>query len=113
MEGGKPLVDATFTAHPSNLIIPSDIQNIKIPTSIAAGMLDKRYPKEQVDETEAVLQLKAEKGEGEHEVVRYEGARHGFAIRGSDMEKEEAEMMGQAEEQAIEWFRRIFAVIKY
>ncbi|KAF2470102.1 dienelactone hydrolase family protein [Lindgomyces ingoldianus] len=108
----KPLVDATYTAHPSQLTIPSDIQKIQKPTSIAAGALDKRYPKSQVDETEAILRAKMEKGEGEHEVVWYEGARHGFAVRGSQTDPVENEKGMQAEEQAVGWFRKIFAMVE-
>jgi dienelactone hydrolase len=83
------------------------------PTSIAAGSLDTRYPKEQVDETEAVLKAKTEKAGVEHEVVWYEGARHGFAVRGSETDKKESELGMQAEAQAIEWFKKIFARVTY
>lgn len=106
-------MDATYTAHPSLLSVPSDIQKVVKPTSIAAGSLDKRYPKEQVDETEAILKAKTTRGEGEHEVIWYEGARHGFAVRGSETDKRENELGMQAEAQAINWFEKIFAALKY
>ncbi|KAF2798297.1 dienelactone hydrolase family protein, partial [Melanomma pulvis-pyrius CBS 109.77] len=111
-EHDKPLVDATFTAHPSSLAIPSDIQKVKKPTSVAAGSLDKRYRKQQVDETDAVLRTKTDAGEAAHEVVWYEGARHGFAVRGSQTDKAENEMGMRAEAQAISWFQKIFATVK-
>ncbi|KAF2181988.1 hypothetical protein K469DRAFT_729116 [Zopfia rhizophila CBS 207.26] len=75
--------------------IPDDIQKVKIPTSIVAEELDKRYPKSQVDRTEAVLRAKTEKGEGSQ----------------IDLVKNERGM--QAEAQAIGWFQKIFATVKY
>ncbi|KAF2269868.1 alpha/beta-hydrolase [Lojkania enalia] len=110
---GKPLVDATFTAHPSRLRIPSDIQKIQIPTSIAVAVLDDRFPPSQVDETEALLRTKTERGEGEHELIWYEGARHGFAVRGSKTDEVENQRGMQAEEQAVNWFKKIFAAVRY
>jgi dienelactone hydrolase len=95
------------------LKIPSDIQKVKKPMSVAAGSLDKRYPKEQVNETEAVLRAKTEAGGAVHEVVWYEGARHGFAVRGSETDKVENERGLQAEAQAVSWFQKHFAAVKY
>jgi dienelactone hydrolase len=95
------------------LEIPSDIHKVKKPTSVAAGSLDKRYPKEQVDETKTILRGKTEAGEAEHEVIWYEGARHGFAVRGSETDQVENERGLQAEAQAISWFQKHFAVVKY
>ena len=38
---GKPLlIDAAFTAHPSNLILPADIEKVKLPVSIAHASKD-------------------------------------------------------------------------
>ncbi|KAF2502278.1 alpha/beta-hydrolase [Lophium mytilinum] len=111
-ENGKSLVDCTYTAHPSSLAVPNDITKIRKPTSIAAGSLDKRFPKTQVDECEAILKAKTEKGEGEHEVVWYEGAHHGFAVRGSKTDPVESERGLQAEAQAIAWFEKCFAKAK-
>ncbi|KAF2122869.1 Alpha/Beta hydrolase protein [Lophiotrema nucula] len=107
-EAGRSLVDATYTAHPSALAIPSDISAIRIPTSIAAAALDERYPKEQVDATEAILKRKTDKDGTPHEVIWYEGNRHGFATRGSETNEVEKEGARRAAEQAIEWFQEIF-----
>ncbi|OCL07540.1 dienelactone hydrolase family protein [Glonium stellatum] len=107
-ENGKSLVDCTYTAHPSLLAIPDDINKIKIPTSVAAGSLDKRVPKGQMDQVEAILKAKTEKGEGDHELVWYEGAHHGFAVRGSKTDAAENERGMAAEAQAIQWFTKCF-----
>ena len=101
-------MDATYTAHPSALVIPSDIDKIKIPTSIAAGGLDERYTKEQVDATEAILKRKTDEDGAPHEVVWYEGNRHGFATRGSETNEVEKKGAAQAAEQAVRWFQEIF-----
>ena len=60
-----------------------------------------------------MLHAKTEASEAEHEVVWYEGARHGFAVRGSEMDKVENNMRMLAEAQAASWFRKIFAMVKY
>ncbi len=41
------------------------------------------------------------------EVVLYPGAKHGFAVRGSDSKQVELGM--QAQDQAVSWFRRQFS----
>lgn len=46
------------------------------------------------------------KGEGRHEVVILEGAKHGFAVRGHPGVEEEARLRLVAEDQAVSWFRR-------
>ncbi|KAF2654621.1 alpha/beta-hydrolase [Lophiostoma macrostomum CBS 122681] len=107
------LVDATYTAHPSELDFPADIEKVVKPTSIAAGTLDNLFFIEQADKAEAILKAKTEKGEGVHEVVRYEGAKHGFAIKGSEDDEKERERSVRAEEQAVAWFEGRFAECRY
>ncbi|OCK84361.1 hypothetical protein K432DRAFT_378682 [Lepidopterella palustris CBS 459.81] len=85
---------------------------MKKPTSIAHGTLDSHFPKAKVEETEAILNAKTEKGKGEHEVVWYEGARHGFAVRRSQTDLVENERGMAAEAQAIAWFTKCFAAAK-
>lgn len=112
-ETRQRLVDATFAAHPSRVKIPGDVAKVVVPMSVAAGELDERFPRSQVDDVEAILRMKTEKGGGEHEVVWYEGARHGFGIRGSETDGWESECGRRAEEQAIRWFQRQFSSVKY
>jgi dienelactone hydrolase len=42
-------------------------------------------------------------------VILYEGAKHGFANKGSEMDDEERARSERAEEQAVGWFRARFA----
>ncbi|KAI9843318.1 MAG: hypothetical protein M1838_002689 [Thelocarpon superellum] len=102
-EMGKPLVDAVFTAHPSGLDVPADINNIRVPTSIAVGTKDMVMNMKVVDEVQTLLSKKADVP---YEVVTYEGAKHGFAARGNPNEEKEAEHAAQAEDQALTWFAK-------
>ena len=108
-ENGKSLVDCGFTAHPSMLKIPTDAEAVKLPVSVAVGTLDAALPKDKADVVRDVLNGKTKKGDGEHEFTFYEGAHHGFAVRGSDSDPKESQMGLEAEKQAIDWFSKWFA----
>lgn len=108
---GKSLVDCGFTAHPSQLSIPGDIEKVKLPLSIAASEFDPVVTKDNVDTMKAVLDGKAAKGKDQgidHEVVWYAGAHHGFAVRANEKDMEEAERGKKAEKQAVDWYTRWF-----
>ncbi|KAF8241647.1 hypothetical protein K440DRAFT_591806, partial [Wilcoxina mikolae CBS 423.85] len=77
-EGG--FVQAAFCAHPSLLAIPKEITAISRPASFALGDCDEVVPMKSVERIQAGLAEKA-KAMVETEVVVYEGAQHGFAIR--------------------------------
>jgi dienelactone hydrolase len=102
---GRSLIDSGFTAHPSMLEIPSDIEAVQKPLSVACGGNDRQLPVEKAMEIKRVLEEKKNKG-GEHEFVMYETAHHGFAIRGSKEDPEENKQGQAAEDQAVEWFER-------
>lgn len=108
---GAPLVVCGFTAHPSRLTYPNDIEAVELPLSIAAsGKFDPQMTREQGEQTRGILEAKSKKGAGEveHEFVWYEGASHGFAVRADEDDTEEAERGKKAEKQAIDWFTRWF-----
>ena len=102
---GKSLVDCGFTAHPSNLAIPADAQNVNLPLSMVIGDVDFLMPLAQVQQTKAILE---EKGKDMHEVVIIPGAKHGFAVRSDPDDKKGVEQGLQAEEQAVQWFTKWF-----
>ncbi|KAF2817705.1 uncharacterized protein BDZ99DRAFT_373911, partial [Mytilinidion resinicola] len=52
------------------------------------------------------------KGEGDHEVVWYEGACYGLAVRESETHPVEHERGLQVEARAIVWFNKCFAKAK-
>jgi len=109
---GKSLVDVGYTAHPSRVKVPDDIEKVVKPLSVAACEHDRQLPKPAAEQTRDILEGKTAKGKGvgvAHEFVWYEGAHHGFAVRASEEDKKQAAKGEMAAKQAIEWFKRWFA----
>lgn len=99
LDGKQPLVDAFFTAHPSNLSIPADIQQIKTNISIASGDQDFVLNMKQIEQVKATL---AKMDNVDSEFVLYPGAGHGFAVRADKKSNlKVAEQAEEAEKQAI------------
>ena len=104
---GKPLIDAGYTAHPSNLEIPGEIEKVRRPMAIGIGDKDFVLP---MDGVEKIRKIFDGLPNVETEVKVYPGAGHGFAIR-ADHEMEDGQAVKQAtesEEQAIAWFKTNF-----
>ena len=74
--------------------------------SVAVGDQDMALKKEQVLQVKEILEVKMK---GDHEVVMFEGAKHGFAVRTMPEDKLQLECADKAEGQAIAWFTRWFA----
>jgi dienelactone hydrolase len=100
----KALVDVFFTAHPSSLSFPKDIERIRKPLSVAVGDKDPLMTPAQARETEAMLK----KNKVEQEVVIFEGAGHGFSVRIDRTNPKQTEQAVQAEVQAVRWFVKHF-----
>ena len=114
---GVNLIDAAFTAHPSNLVVPDEIEKVRLPLSIAQPEKDMALKPAQyslIKEKLGEIQLDGE-DEGEKklqwECTEYKGATHGFAVR-ADSSKDEGKPAAEAEEQAVRWFEKHFAAIK-
>jgi dienelactone hydrolase len=99
----EPLLDCAFTAHPSLLDVPTDIDALTIPTSVAIGDNDMAMKLPLVQQMEQIMKAKKD---GTHEVVVMPGAKHGFAVRCHPDDKYEMECAEKAEVQAIGWFDR-------
>ena len=98
---GKPLVDAAFTAHPSKLDIPADVERVARPLSIAIGDRDVVLNEAGRKQVEAILDGK----EGvQTEFVLFEGAGHGFALREDEGNENLLAQAVEAEKQALAWF---------
>lgn len=98
--GQKPLVQCMFTAHPSNFSIPVDVENVKIPVSVAIGDKDFALAPKAQKQVMAIM----DKSGIDHEFRVYPGATHGFAVRGNPNVPEEEEYQRQARDQAVAWF---------
>jgi len=108
-DDGRPLQDCGFTAHPSQLTIPDDIQKVKLPLSVATAGIDMGLSLEKADELRKILEGLTKKNQGEHEYALYDGAHHGFAVRGSKTDEKESKQGLEAEDQAINWFNKWFS----
>ena len=102
----EPLLDCAFTAHPSYIDVPRDIEAITIPISVAVGDEDTAMKAPLIQQMKEILEVKKR---GDHEVTIMPGAKHGFAVRTHPDDKHEMECAEKAEVQAIEWFTRWFA----
>lgn len=100
---GKPLIDAAYTAHPSELDVPKDFENIKLPYCMVIGDIDMAMSLKKVQEAAQILEAKKDV---DSEVVIIPKARHGFAVRASPDDKVEKEMADQAEDHMVKWFAR-------
>lgn len=97
----EPLVECVFTAHPSFLNVPADVEAAKLPTSIAVGDNDA------VLGAAGAVQMKAVIDAAEQHEMRIEpGAKHGFSVRLHPENKHEVECAERAEQQALSWFNR-------
>ncbi|MCJ1238274.1 hypothetical protein MMC14_006263 [Varicellaria rhodocarpa] len=107
-KNGKPLIDAGFTGHPSNLEIPGEIEKIEKPVSFAIGDKDIAVSMAQVEQIRKVVE---EKGAGEVKV--YYGTGHGFCVRADHIREDSRKQAEEAEEQAIAWFKRHFEGVEH
>ncbi|ORY68800.1 Alpha/Beta hydrolase protein [Pseudomassariella vexata] len=97
------LIDCAFTAHPSLISVPKDIVAVKRPLSVANGPDDAFLGREKMVMLQQILGAQEHIA---HEVVVYDGAKHGFAVRGDPRDPKQAELGARAEDQAVSWFRK-------
>jgi dienelactone hydrolase len=101
----ETLVDCAFTAHPSMVSVPKDIEAVTVPLSVAVGNEDMAMSGPLIQQMKAIL----EKKKDDHEVIIMPGAKHGFAVRTNPKDPLQMECADKAEVQAIDWFSRWFA----
>lgn len=101
--GLEPLIDCAFTAHPSFVSVPSDVENVVVPTSVIVGDADMALPGKAAYQMKEILEIKKK---GDHEVVIVPGAIHGFGVRNDPREAFQLECGQKSDIQAIEWFNR-------
>ncbi|KAK8144563.1 hypothetical protein G3M48_005650 [Beauveria asiatica] len=103
---GKPLLDAGFTAHPSMLSIPSDIQKIQRPVSFALAAKDDQISPAKADKVKAIVEALPSPATGEAYVIP--GTGHGFAVRADLTKDDVAAQAARAEDQGVDWFNKHF-----
>jgi len=87
----EQLVDAVFAGHPSLVSIPNDVKYPYCPASIAVASTDNSFSPKMAEQVEKLWAKAAE--DVKTEFVIYEGAKHGFCIRGNMKEEKEKEDM--------------------
>ena len=97
-----PLVNAVFAGHPSMLSIPKDIGEPVCPISLAVASTDMVYSVSMAEETEKIWKRI---GDVKYESIVYEGAKHGFCVRGNMKDEKEKEYMVQSIDQVLETLR--------
>ena len=100
---GKALIDVAFIAHPSGLDFPAEIEKVQKPLSLAIGTNDMMMPFPQVEQAKKIFEGMKEV---ETEVVIYEDAGHGFAIRADPNNEKQSAQSIEAEDQAVKWFKK-------
>ena len=100
---GRPLIDAGFAAHPSNLSLPGDAEAITIPCSVAIGENDVVCGPEGAKVIEGAFQKRGGKEKG-FEVTVIDGAKHGFGCRGDPEDEEAKKHYQQSLDQAVTFF---------
>lgn len=102
----QSLVDAGFTAHPSFLSYPSDIDAVTKPLCIMVGDKDNQTSLAQAEQAKEILEKKKA---GDHEVIIMPGAKHGFGVRGLLKDEVQFKHGLKAEDQALLWFEKWFS----
>jgi dienelactone hydrolase len=104
----KPLIDAGFTGHPSMLVMPDDVENIKLPVSFAIGDKDSHLPLEVAHKIRDIVESKPLEQRGE--MILYPDCNHGFCVRADISFEDVAKQAASAEDQCIRWFNKQFNI---
>lgn len=107
----KPLIDAAFTGHPSLLKFPDDINKITIPTSFALAEVDMVVDASKIEQIQNAIEKQPDEKKGESKI--YPATGHGFCVRADHVTKEKERAAAEAEDQAVAWFLKWFAGVKY
>ncbi|KAF2685593.1 alpha/beta-hydrolase [Lentithecium fluviatile CBS 122367] len=102
------LVDAAVGLHPSNLVLPEDVENLIAPVSFGWGEQDTRVKLELKRKIEEIHKKGKYAGSTvpkvEHKI--YKPGRHGFAVGGNPDDPLERACLEDSEKQVLDWFGR-------
>ncbi|KAJ1323401.1 carboxymethylenebutenolidase [Microdochium nivale] len=109
-EEKQPLIDCAFTAHPSFVDVPGDVDAVRLPLSVAIGDTDMAMKAPLIQQMKIMLDGKpGANDDGRYEVAIIPGAKHGFAVRSHPDDEHEMACARRAEDQAIAWFDKWLA----
>lgn len=103
-----PLIDAGVALHPSNVVLPEDVEGLAVPVSIGWGEVDIVTPFKQKGEIEEIMKKRQEAGDSIPEVEHrvYKPGRHGFSVRGNPEDPAERKALEDSVTQVLEWFAK-------
>lgn len=103
-----PVVDAVVALHPSNLVLPRDVEEMIVPTSIGWGLKDTAVSFAQKGKIEEIQKKEKEEGKKIVEAVHqvYTPGRHGFAVRGNPDDPEERKILEDSLAQVVDFFKK-------
>ncbi|KAK1064238.1 hypothetical protein LTR12_002871 [Friedmanniomyces endolithicus] len=107
VDGAKrPLVDAVVALHPSNLILPTDVEAPVVPMTFGWGQEDSQVSIETKGKVEGIHAGDKKAGKAVPEMVHkvYKPGRHGFAVRGNPDDAQERKCLEDSTTQVLEWF---------
>ncbi|KAK1034251.1 hypothetical protein LTS16_015592 [Friedmanniomyces endolithicus] len=107
IDGAKrPLVDAVVALHPSNLILPTDVEAPVVPVTFGWGQEDSQVSIETKGKVEGIHAGDRKGGRVVPEMVHkvYKPGRHGFAVRGNPDDAQERKCLEDSTTQVLEWF---------
>ena len=99
------LIDAGYTAHPSNLALPTDAEKVIQPVSVAIGTLDVVCGPDGGEKIKKEFVKKGGEEKG-YEVSFVKDGMHGFGVRANVEDEEQAEHTKMSDDQAIAFFER-------
>ncbi|PMD21262.1 hypothetical protein NA56DRAFT_671044 [Hyaloscypha hepaticicola] len=99
------LIDVGFTAHPSRMKFPEEWDKVQKPLSVAIGDVDMGIKIDMVKDIKTLLEGET-KPKGQNEVVIYQGAKHGFAVRADPKDEGQTKSAEEAMTQAVAWFTK-------
>jgi len=109
IDGEKvPLVDAVVALHPSNMVVPVDVEALAVPTSFGWGVEDSVVSLDQKAMVEKTHAKVAAAG-GKVPIIEhktYTPGRHGFGVRGNPDNPAERACLEGTEKQVLDWFQR-------
>ncbi|KAK1815373.1 hypothetical protein LTR12_010252 [Friedmanniomyces endolithicus] len=102
----RPLVDAVVALHPSNLVLPTDVEAPVVPMTFGWGQEDSQVSIETKGKVEGIHAGDKKAGKVVPEMVHkvYKPGRHGFAVRGNPDDAQERKCLEDSTTQVLEWF---------